>query len=69
MAKYNSGMSLGAIMNNPEMRAVVLKHMPNVESDPRYSMGRSYTLGEIKYEISASQREALEKIIVELNAL
>ena len=69
MAKYNSGMTLGRIMDDPDMKAVVLKHMPNVESDPRYSMGRSFTLNEIRYEISASQREMLEKIIAELNAL
>jgi len=69
MAKYSSGMSLGAIMDDPDLKAVVLKHMPNIESDPRYHMGRPYTLNEIKYELSASQREILEKIIGDLNAL
>ena len=69
MAKYNDGMSLGRIMSDPDMRAVVLKHMPNVESDPRYQMGKPYPLGEIKYQISAAQREVLEKIIVDLKAL
>ena len=69
MAKYNAGMTLGTIMKDPEMRAVVLKHIPNVEADPRYPMGTSYTLNEIKYEIDGAQRELLVKIIDDLNAL
>ena len=69
MAKYNSYMTLGQIMDIPEFRAVILKHMPSVESDPRYSMGKMFSLNDIKYEVDSALRELIDKAIAELNAL
>ena len=69
MAKYNSYMTLGQIMDVPELRAVILKHLPNVESDPRYSMGKMFNLNDIKYEVDSSLRELIDKAIADLNAV
>jgi hypothetical protein len=69
MAKYTSYMTLGQIMKDPELRDIVLKHIPDVESDPRYSMGRMYSLNDIKYEVDSAMRAKIELIIADLNAL
>lgn len=62
-------MTLGQIMNNPEMKAVVLNNIPDVESDARYSMARMYSLNDIKYEVDSALRAKIEAIITDLTAL
>ena len=69
MAKYSAYMTLGQIMNVPELKAVVLKHLPGAEADPRYSMGKMYTLNEIKYEVDGALRATIEKIAADLGAV
>ena len=69
VAKYGPSMSLGQIMDISGMKEIVLRHIPDVESDPRYPMGRGYSLGKIKYEVGGALREAVEKIIEDLLAL
>ena len=69
MAQYKSYMTLGQIMDDPEMKAIVLRHFPEVESHPRYYEGRMYALDQIRYEVSADQRAVLDKIIADLQKL
>jgi hypothetical protein len=66
---YNNGMTLGQVMDNPTMKAVVLKHLPNVESHPQYYDGRMYTLNEIKYNVPMDLQQKIEAAIEELRTL
>ena len=69
MGKYSSYMTLGQIMGDPEMKAVVLRHMPDVESHPRYSEGLSYSFDTIKYEVGSDLRALIESVVADLNKL
>jgi len=62
-------MPLGDIMKNPEMKAIVLKYLPEIEAHPSYSMGLSYSLGDIKTAVDFSTQSAIDKIVAELKEL
>jgi len=70
MAKYEENMTLQQVLDDPEMKAAVLKHMPNVESNPMIGIVKKKNIAQIRKLVPDKNMQAtLDTIITELKAL
>jgi hypothetical protein len=70
MAKYDESMALQQVLDDPDMKAVVLKHMPTVEQNPMIGIVKKKNIAQIRKLIpNKDTQELLDKIIVDLKAL
>jgi hypothetical protein len=70
MAKYEDNMTLQQILDDPDMKAMVLKHMPNVESNPMIGMVKKKNVAQIRKLVpNKDMQDTLDKIIADLKAL
>ena len=69
MVQFDKNMTLGQIMDIPELKAIVVKHLPDIESDPRFAMGRSLTLEKIMFMLPGPLKSIVDKIADEFMSL
>jgi hypothetical protein len=70
MAKYEDAMTLEQVLDDPDMKSVVLKHMPNVESNPMIGIVRKKNIAQIRKLVpDKKMQELLDVIITDLKAL
>lgn len=70
MAKYEDSMKLRDILEDPQMREIVLKYMPNVENNPMIGLVQGKTLEKIRDLLpDPAMVEPFTKILEELKAL
>jgi hypothetical protein len=68
MAKFEESMTLQEILDDPGMKAVVLKHMPTVEQNPMIGVVKKKNIAQIR-KLVPNMQELLDKIIADLKAL
>ena len=65
-AAYSSKSLIGDLLDNPETKAVLLKHIPNVVNDPMIEQGRGFPLEGIVQFVPELTPEVLAKIDADL---
>jgi para-nitrobenzyl esterase len=63
---YSSKSTVGALLDEPEARAVLVKYIPEVVSDPRIDQGRDFALEGLAQYVPALTPELLAKIDADL---
>jgi len=65
--------TLGEILDNPQAKEVLDKHLPGISTNPIVAMGRSFSLNVILSMPQAAQfgltKEKAEAILAEINKL
>ena len=69
MSGLSSKSTLGALVDNPEAKAVLAKYLPDVVDNPQLAQGRGMTLASIAQFIPGLDAAKLASIDADLAAL
>ena len=66
---FDESMTVGQLLDNPALKAVVEKHAPGLTSNPMIAMAKGMSISQIKGMIPADMMGNFEKALAEIKTL